>query len=1014
MKRRGAALIVVLACLALLAMLALAFSTATSVERNVARNHLLGARARLLASSGVETALARLRELAQTGELFDGRPWDRAWTERVGGGEIEIRIVDAQAKIHLNDGLAWGPDHAVSRNLARVLDLLGARLRVPGLGAKILKARPPAGYVSVHDLLAVLDGDREAFERVRTSVSVRAWSDPDVANPVPFSAETGGDFPSSVRYDRPAAASGPVYRFGHQHNAKGEPIRRPLRLFDPADPSPNHHAVWGRDSLNPRWIEIVARAPVNVNAASRDVLIALLGDLEGAFLVERRRGMGPGGPASPCGSPGAAYGWTSLRYSYDGEGDEAGLLYRSAPIPAEAVADALIAARPFRSWRQFHAFCDGLVEKGVLKETRTERYWDVDVSGRRVPSAAQLRRASQAMADVLKANFDPNLHLNEINPDAALFTQVDKTDLLVSSTEFCFGPMGVFEIESTGRIEGAVAGVEATVKTFDVLRHTHQKHFAGGASGPRAGDLETNGEKAVESGPEVDNGPAPAENEYEGWLRPATIGGAGLPKPAGELRSTLSDPALCPGASTSAPGGPHLGAGMHAHFDLDHAAHHHAGRTYPGLDLVRLPQGAWQAATKWRCALARNWADRGEELPGPYGPVDAGRSGKSYRLARSFRIPPGGRAPEVEDEAPSDLRVDGAYAERDAAFGYWIDENESFNINEGTIAFWIKPAFDPQATGKRRTLLSAGRWHETAPDFMNPSPFALYHVPPYSDEADLFPSYGSGRLRPGALAFGFGFSPKTGYNAEFDPALGPAGAHAYAFTPTLAPALFRAGRWTHVAVTWKIPRGRSLPADAARVYVDGRLLPGSETVRHRFEGDEGQPFLNTPWWSLHSLQVETPAGPRWVKNLLRVGGETSLLFDVPGGLGLVPGNFSADATIDELYVWLNASASRLKSHYVRGRYYAGAASFTSGPMDVRRPLALAWSSRGGPVELSVDGAALPDEGGSLLSGEGPVRWTATFIPGADPLAPAVLDDVTLFHDPGAPTILGWVATGGRR
>ncbi len=1009
MRNRGAALVTVLATLALLAMLAVSFCTVTATERNIARNYLASVQARLNASSGVETAIARLRRRATSGAFWDGSEWRACGHPKAScdGEDVDLRIVDAQAKIHLNDGLAWGPSHAVSRNLARILDRLGEPLRLPGLGQKILELRPPGGFVSIHDLRRVLEPD--AFEKVRRFVTVRAWSDPDVANPVPFSEETGGDSPTPVRYDRPVTASGPVYRFGHQRNAKGEPIPGPLRLFDPADPSPVHNAVWGLDSLNPRWIEIVARAPVNVNAAPKEVLVALLDGLEGVFLVERRRGLPSSGAPSPCGSPGAAYGWTSLRYSYDAqgnEGDEAGLLYRTAPIPAEKVADEILARRerrpspqmkgvdykdagPFRNWSEFHRFCDGLVEGGLLRDPRVEQYWDWDAAGRRVPgSPAQLRVAAQAMADVLKANFDPNLHLNEINPDRALFTHVDKTDLLVNSTEFCFGPMGVFEIESTGRHQGAIAGVEAVVKVFDALRQTHQKHFSTGRSGPRKGDVETNTNAAIESGPELDNGPAPAENEYEGWLRPATIGSnlAGAErKPAGELRSTLSNPKYCPGATTSPRGGPHLGSGMHAHFEWDHAAHHHANYA----ELARLPLGAWQAATAWRCSLARNWEDRGEAIPGPYGPVDVGRGGKSYRIARSFR----GAPPTAVDEAPSDLRVDGAYVERHAAFGYWLDENESFNINEGGIAFWIKPAFDPQATGKRRTLLSAGRYHETAAELMNPSPFALYFVPPHG-EPDLFPTYGNGVLRPGALAFGYGFSPDTGYNAEFDPALGPAGAHAWAFTPTLGPELFRAHEWTHVAVTWKIPRRRVLPPDAARIYVNGRLLPGSETVRHRFDGDEGQPFENTPWWSLHSREIDG----RRVKNLLRIGGEISTLF--PGGE--FPGNFCADATIDEVYVWLGASQglSGAKALFGRGRYYVpddadpADGVFTSAPLGLKsKVLAVEWTARGGSVDVATQGTDVE------------VRWTAKF------RGAAVLDDVTLYHE--AFRILGWIPTGGR-
>src|SRR5688500_6363981 len=117
MKTRGAALVVVLASLALLSLLAVSFATSAGIERRIAANYLDSARARLLASSGVETAIDRLRVLAGTGVFFDGRTWKACGhpegacegeTERIGDGTVEIRVTDAQSKIHLNDGIAWG------------------------------------------------------------------------------------------------------------------------------------------------------------------------------------------------------------------------------------------------------------------------------------------------------------------------------------------------------------------------------------------------------------------------------------------------------------------------------------------------------------------------------------------------------------------------------------------------------------------------------------------------------------------------------------------------------------------------------------------------------------------------------------------------------------------------------------------------------------------------------------------------------------------------------------------
>jgi hypothetical protein len=65
-ERRGAAgavLVVVLGVLALLALLATTFATLQATERQVSRNYLDLVRAKLLAQSGVEDAVWRLREV---------------------------------------------------------------------------------------------------------------------------------------------------------------------------------------------------------------------------------------------------------------------------------------------------------------------------------------------------------------------------------------------------------------------------------------------------------------------------------------------------------------------------------------------------------------------------------------------------------------------------------------------------------------------------------------------------------------------------------------------------------------------------------------------------------------------------------------------------------------------------------------------------------------------------------------------------------------------------------------
>ena len=88
--RRGVALILVLGVLAVLALLATAFATLAGVERRVSRNYLDGVRARLAAESGIEAAVALLRQRILRGALWTETSWSVAdgRSIRVDGAEI--------------------------------------------------------------------------------------------------------------------------------------------------------------------------------------------------------------------------------------------------------------------------------------------------------------------------------------------------------------------------------------------------------------------------------------------------------------------------------------------------------------------------------------------------------------------------------------------------------------------------------------------------------------------------------------------------------------------------------------------------------------------------------------------------------------------------------------------------------------------------------------------------------------------------------------------------------------
>src|SRR6185369_921357 len=159
-----------------------------------------------------------------------------------------------------------------------------------------------------------------------------------------------------------------------------------------------------------------------------------------------------------------------------------------------------------------------------------------------VPSKSQTRLAAQALADVLKANFNPNFTSNKINPDANLYTTVDKTDLITCSTEFCFTPMGIFEIESDGMVVNTVGDYDflsvrqgqmvarkkiiSIVKVYDIYRETTQAEFSAGTINDAAGAAATDNGKCLVTGPEPEVGKIAAECTSSGWIQLSTVGGA--------------------------------------------------------------------------------------------------------------------------------------------------------------------------------------------------------------------------------------------------------------------------------------------------------------------------------------------------------------------------------------------------------------------------------------------------------------------------------------------------------
>ena len=735
----------------------------------------------------------------------------------------QLRISESSGCLHLNDGatLSGGNNSSVSQNLKRLLNVLGGlpTVGVPLLGDRVLKARPAGGFGSITELEKHFNASE--MKRIRPFVAVHSWVDKNVANPVPLSSSVANLYP--VKYYRGDDTG--VYRRGRSKSAAGSRSTEGLRWFDPVSTDRNHCAIYGMDELNPSYIEIVHRAPVNVNTARKEVLVSLLADLQGFFVAERRS-FAPYSPSpqdkveAGVRIPQRYYSWWTVSHSYDDrdqDGDEYGFLYRTQPISApaggtgtittqlggaqggvsaEKIADHILACRKketldninyrdawfggeFRTWTQFNRFVDNLVEAGVIRDSRSI-FFDYEVEPWEVlnpsTSKAGQKFASYAIADVLKANFNPNLHLNELNPDANLFQRVDKTDLIVNSTEFTFMPTGVYEIESVGRVLRPVATnrtqastdmfckieserrISAAVRVFEPYRETSQRHFQAGTVAEKESDDRTSSGSALDFGPEPGasskmyddhygdysvkttyeldgyRGYAPGTSsrstgwgyEFDGYLTLSTYGGVDKDSPNGACT-------------------PHWPVeqaadmeGMHVHFNGGFDANFNSG-----LERKELAGGGLgELGSK-----ARNQSDRGDDPAGPLW-IGNGKSG-AHRLARSFRLPShdsAAKPPTLTPFAPGDLRTDGLYSERNCAAAYFMKQSSSitgngsetihgnFALQGGVISLWVKPSFFPEHTGKARNIVSMSKVHERA-GYRNPSPFNLMFLPAHDTPA---------------------------------------------------------------------------------------------------------------------------------------------------------------------------------------------------------------------------------------------------------------------------------------
>jgi len=471
--RQGLVLIVVAGVLGVLTVLTACFVTLAHLERQASSRRTATLKALLLARSGLEDALARLdagqdpalrrsayagedadlsgilesveraEEIHQPGVLnlqdcplahalrpsfavdsggttanvqVDGRR--RGYSGSLApprSGCYAMQVEDESGKLCVNGGFLDArdrdgdaiPDHrdrsipgrGWNSQLLRVLGNLGSGLGLPTLGTDLIVGRPAGGYRSMAHVQAAAGTPVDLSPYLCLSV----WTDLKVVRP----------------------------------NALG------VNFLAPNDVKKHRGAL---------ILEEGGRPPVNLNAAPKPVLAALLKGLRGAVQFPVHHfisGIPPWGPR----------------------------MYEVTPAQADAVADAILSARPFGTWSEFEAFLDSLVPS-VLNGNFSRQ--DVIAPG------------DLGLADLIKANFNPNTMLDKQMPDQMSWRWMDKSDLFVWSTEGSLGPTGAARIrvvarvtDSSGRLQ-ASRSLSTALKRFELLRQTSQKDFMGGRT-PGAG-----------------------------------------------------------------------------------------------------------------------------------------------------------------------------------------------------------------------------------------------------------------------------------------------------------------------------------------------------------------------------------------------------------------------------------------------------------------------------------------------------------------------------------------------
>ncbi|MHC4661603.1 MAG: hypothetical protein ACYS8W_07930 [Planctomycetota bacterium] len=513
-KDRGSMLIVALGVLTLLSILAVAFASLMMIEKEASRNYMAGLRAQLLCEAAIARTLAELSDPAMTGPTDltkDSYPYrdeegDPAHGSKIeesknysykgevsygtyleGGDNYRVKVLDTASQINLNQDLETMPqvfeslgyalaakfstDNPV-RNLSFTFtDAMGQEQTVQGGDAIIayrstLRNQQFTSKSQLRDLYDQND-DSASYDVIRDFVTAHSWLDRQSAkgsySDVPQSVVTYtkepryplniNTAPLPVLYSllTPVAA-----RFKYIYTDTGDRIV-------PVDQD---------DDLYPQ------HSPVNEE-------LKLLVEPIWVYIPRLGNPMGNYDASSPAGKIATLIAEYRKTNPFRCQADVFKFFLSTTKVGDTVLPDI----------RQ--------IKVDISQKLRDSGKTEDQVKNELIDDEAFLRYYKRAVRSMLISNFNPNVLPNSFNPNVFAFHPVDKGGLWFRDTdgikkaahtlEFCFSPMGYFEVISLGRIEApetSRAGVSAdrrivvaerklrtVVRAYDAVRHTAQEEF---------------------------------------------------------------------------------------------------------------------------------------------------------------------------------------------------------------------------------------------------------------------------------------------------------------------------------------------------------------------------------------------------------------------------------------------------------------------------------------------------------------------------------------------------------